>query len=123
MREYSIGEWIGFIAFLGVLTAVANMYLHSSLIWECLGSFAAVVALYGLIKLTRSMVKQRNRRTGTYKKRQEQILQQKDEEQYFKGPIIENSVSQESQTLKRKKLDFKLPPLAGFAPQRLQAPT
>ena len=123
MREYSIGEWIGFIAFLGVLTAVANMYLHSSVIWVCLSSFAAVVALYGLIKLTRSMVKLLNRRKGMYKKWQEQILQLKDEEQFFKGPIIEGSISQEPQPFKRKPLDFKLPPLAGFAPQRLQAPT
>lgn len=118
---HSIGQWIGLITFIGAIIAVANTLIQSPAIWLCLGLWFAIVVLYLLLKLMRVRVNVRSRRTGTYRKEQEQLLQVRDKEQYLKNPIVEGSISQELRTSESKKLGFKLPPLAGFAPQRLQA--
>ena len=119
----SIGQWIGLITFIGAVIAVANTVIQSSVIWLCLGLWCAIVVLYLLVKLIRATVNVRSRRTGTYRKEQEQLLHLRGKEQYLKNPIVEGSSSQEFQTSKSKDAGFKLPALAGFSPQQLQRPT
>jgi hypothetical protein len=122
MREYSIDECLGLIGFLCVIVAIANMYvLKSSVVWLCLSMFAGVIVFYWLIKIIRSIVHAVNARTGMNSKKPQKILELSDEEQYVKGHIVDVSLSQQDLTSGHKKQGFKIPSLAGFAPQQLQA--
>lgn len=122
MHEFSIEECLGFIGFLCVIVAIANMYvLRLSVIWLCLAICAGVIGFYWLIHIILSIVHVLRARRGRYSKKQQQILGLSDEEQYANGRVVDGSLSQQDLTSERKKLGFPIPSLAGFAPQQLQA--
>jgi hypothetical protein len=122
MREYSIDECLGLIGFVCVIVAIDNMYvLRSSVIWQCLAIFAGMIVFYWLIKIIRLIVHAVIARTGMHSRKKQQILELSDGEQYPKGRIINGSLSQQDLTSEHKNHGFKIPSLAGFAPQLLQA--
>ncbi len=98
---YTLDNWIGLFAYVGVIIAMANTYIQSSRLWEYLGILAVLIGLYWLVKLILVMVRARRsqRRCSTQSSRREPQLAKN------KGPHLE------------------LSPMAGFAPQRLPAPT
>jgi hypothetical protein len=117
MREFTTEEYMGIIAFFCIITAIANIYiLRSQQLWLCIAAFAAIVVLYMLMKIVRLRAKARNRRAGASSQEQ----QQGDK---VKHAIVEGSASLQQQTSQRKDPSFKLPAVAGYAPQQLQEPT
>jgi hypothetical protein len=119
MHEFSIEECLGYIGFVCVIVAIANMYiLRLSFIWLCLAIVAGVIVFYWLVH---SIVHVLRARSGRYSRKQQKVLELSYEEQYVRGRIVDGSLSQQDLTSERKKLGFQLPSLAGFAPQQLQA--
>jgi hypothetical protein len=119
MHEFSVEECLGIIGFLCVIVAIANMYvLRLSVIWLCLAIVAGVIVFCWLVHLIVHVLCARRERYG---KKQQKNLELSEEEQYVKGRIVAGSLSQQGLTSEPKKPNFNIPPLAGFAPQQLQA--
>src|SRR5947209_7102037 len=92
----SIGRWIAYLTFFAAIVAAANTRIQSSAIWICLGLWAAIVALYLLMKRMRAKVSLPSLRTGTYRKEQEQPVRLRDKKQYLKNTVVEGSISRAS---------------------------
>ena len=107
MHEFSIEECLGFIGFLCVIVAIANMYvLRLSVIWLCLAICAGVIGFYWLIHIILSIVHVLRARRGRYSKKQQQILGLSDEEQYANGRVVDGSLSQQDLTSEAQETRF-----------------
>lgn len=116
MREFTVTEYMGIIAFFCVITSIANIYiLRSPQLWLCIAAFAAIVVAYVLMKIVLLRTKARNRRALS--------KQQEDQEPPLKPVLVDGSMPQHQPTAQMKDPSFNLPSVAGYAPQQLQEPT
>ncbi len=117
----SIGTWIGIISFFAAVIAVANTQIQWRFLWICLGLWLAIVLFYCLVKLVQVVVRMRKYSNKNYRKAEGYFGRLKDEKRQLQKKRGPNYTPLQQRRSKGKGVSFKLPHLAGFAPDEFQA--
>lgn len=117
----SISTWIGLISFFVAVIAIANTQIQSRFLWLCLGLWLAIVLLYCLVKLIQVVVRIRKYSNKDSRKVKGSFGRLKDKKLHPQKKTGPNYTPLQQQRSKGKGVSFKLPHLAGFAPDEFQA--